>query len=190
METRGNKRRLELLEPSEEDANEIDTTDIDSDNSAASNETKRKKTIPRILDGEFFTIVSEITKSDGKIKIVAKCKICQEEKQGCTSSTGNFLKHYQLKHSSMVEKVKAHINNKTKTAVESSLKQPTLQKFVSNQEQVRNHLIRTLTIKISNNLIDWFIFCLANERFVKFCRRNEHTFQRYSSSIAQNAPRT
>lgn len=96
METRGGKRRFEMLEPIENDI--IDVENEISETAGNVNDPKRRKTVPRILDGEFFSITSEIIEADGKVKVVAKCKICQEEKRGVISSTGNFIKHYQLKH--------------------------------------------------------------------------------------------
>lgn len=59
-------------------------------NDSAAPPTKKARKIPRILDGRYFLIQSNI---DGKVS--AKCQTCGEIRKGNISSTGNFKSHYK-----------------------------------------------------------------------------------------------
>lgn len=63
---------------------------------------KRRK-IPKILDGRFYTIVSNV---DGNIE--AKCEECGEIRKGNLGSTGNFKSHYK-KHKQRAEEVEKYL---------------------------------------------------------------------------------
>lgn len=65
---------------------------------------KRKKIVPRALDGTFFEIVKECGE-----KIEAKCKQCDEIKKGSIKSTGNFLNHYKARHPKEFENLEKHV---------------------------------------------------------------------------------
>lgn len=77
---------------------------LEQESSGTQNAKKRKKT-PKILDGKYFEIVSSVD-VDGNL--TAKCTICDEEKKGNIASTGNFLKHFNLKHPLRLNELKLY----------------------------------------------------------------------------------
>lgn len=91
--------------------------------------TKRAKiTIPRILDGKYFSIISNINGN-----IVARCTECNEQKKGSVTSTGNFKSHFRIKHSEILPTVEAYLKSK---GVETTVAQPTMHRFIFKPEKV------------------------------------------------------
>lgn len=80
--------------------------------------TKKQRSIPRLLDGRYYTIVTDL---DGKIE--AKCITCDELRKGNIKSTGNFLNHYRTKHLSLVVEIEKYINrtNEKDTSVQPAV---------------------------------------------------------------------
>lgn len=80
---------------------------------------KKRKKNPSILNGKFYTIVSE-----NYTGIEAKCTLCGEIKKGHISSTGNFISHYKLKHpyehGKMKEETQLAINSNKVTKMRQS----------------------------------------------------------------------
>lgn len=119
MNTRGRKRAHHELGLDDDDEN-IDRNNLEENSVGA----KRSKTIPRILDGTFFSIVSN---NEGKIE--AECTQCKEIRKGILSTTGNFKSHYRNKHSSMVSALESYLNGQT--IDQKSGRQTTLTEFKS-----------------------------------------------------------
>lgn len=67
---------------------------------------KTKAKIPKILDGTFYTIESNI---DGKI--VAVCNECREKRKGDVWSTGNYKSHYKTKHPKRLVELEKYLNS-------------------------------------------------------------------------------
>lgn len=65
---------------------------------------KKRKVVPRALDGTYFEIVSN---DEGKIE--AKCKICDGVKKGNLKSTGNFINHYKTRHQEVYFDFESHL---------------------------------------------------------------------------------
>lgn len=94
----------------------------ENNNDREQNAPKRAKTsVPRILDGKYFTI-----DSIDKGKVVAKCTKCGETKRGHLTSTGNFKSHYKIKHFSDNNKLSEYLKGHTEEAVKMKTSQPTL----------------------------------------------------------------
>lgn len=83
-------------------------------------EPKRKKTIPRVLDGIFYEIVSQ-----SGTKIEAKCMQCSEIRKGNENSTGNFIIHYKNKHPIEYTKLDQHIKLRNQSVI-VQVKQPNI----------------------------------------------------------------
>lgn len=83
--------------------------------------------MPKIFDGKFYELLNSI---DASGNINAKCTACDEIRKGNVSSTGNFMKHYQLKHPLKLNELKLH--NKVK----ENSKQPN-QPAIGNTYDVR-----------------------------------------------------
>lgn len=102
---------------------------------------KKKRTcIPRILDGTFYCIESNING-----KITAKCCECSELKKGDISSTGNFLNHYRAKHSTLQLQLEQHLKSNNLPQTENT-------SFHVSKEQVKNKkiLLRNSYSKCTN----------------------------------------
>lgn len=92
---------------------------------------KKAKKLAKIFDGKYYAVQSE---SGGSI--VAACTQCHEVKKGNELSTGNFLSHYKLKHSSMVDEMKKYL--KPEKEQKQMHNQPTLHDVVvASPDQVR-----------------------------------------------------
>lgn len=105
-------------------------------------EPKRKKVVPRALDGIFFEIVKECGE-----KIEAKCKQCEEIKKGNIKSTGNFLNHYKTKHPKEFEHLEKHVKF-AKLGCEIKPQQPQISEHFPalTQIEVRSKIDFYLTI--------------------------------------------
>lgn len=97
-------------------------------NESAEPAPKKAKKYPKILDGKYYTIRTESAST-----IEAICTMCQEIRKGNHSSTGNFLSHYKLKHSSMLAEVKKHL--KPEIVEKNSSNQSTLHENVSTSPE-------------------------------------------------------
>lgn len=96
------------------------------------NRPKRiKSSVPLILDGRFFEIVSN---DDGKIR--AKCTECSEMKKGHMSSSANFKSHYRLVHPNTFPKSNDYLEKKTNEHKATEKLQQTLDHFVLNPSKV------------------------------------------------------
>lgn len=92
--------------------------------------SKKKRTIPKILDGTYYEIVKE-----DEDNVDVKCCECGEIKKGNIKTTGNFLTHYQKKHPASVGNLREHLEKKSsdsKKFVQRPIVGPALPK-----EQVR-----------------------------------------------------
>lgn len=69
------------------------------------NANKRIKADPKILDGTYYVVEGR----DGT-NVKAICMECQSAKRGSVNGTGNFTKHYRLKHPELYDKVLEHIS--------------------------------------------------------------------------------
>lgn len=141
--TRGNKRNHGYI--NEENTTEnTDDADNNSENISTGQSveptqkrSKQKETddtsIPRILDGKYFQIVSR-----DKTSVEAKCTECQKQRKGDTKSTGNFMTHYVKEHPDLVKEIKLYKKQKndTQTSTVPSLKQTTLPRFVTIPAQI------------------------------------------------------
>lgn len=65
---------------------------------------KKRKFLPKILDGTFFIVTSQ----DGDT-VEAKCIECNETKKGNTKSTGNFIVHYKKVHAARFKEMEAYL---------------------------------------------------------------------------------
>lgn len=132
IETRSRKRLYSELIGSDTELNENNVNEnIDSIVSVLATEfndqIQNKSSVPRILDGIFFSIVSN---DNGNI--VARCVNCYENRKGNLKSTGNFKSHYRLKHSNLIGKLEEYL--KGKTEIDPKLQQPTLESFTQHEE--------------------------------------------------------
>lgn len=82
-----------------------------------------KKT-PKIFDGRFYVI----EKSCGG-NIEAVCKTCGEVRKGNEASTGNFISHYKIKHSQLLNELKEHTKSENVKKKQLS-QQTTLPEFL------------------------------------------------------------
>lgn len=65
---------------------------LPDDDIQMSNEQKRAKKIPYLLESEFYQLIDW----DGvATNIQAKCTQCKKHVKGQYTSTGNFIKHYK-----------------------------------------------------------------------------------------------
>lgn len=65
------------------------------------NIAKRSKSIPRLLDGKYFSIIKE--KDGTKIDVV--CNLCGSIRKGDLKSTGNFMDHINKSHPTFIKPV-------------------------------------------------------------------------------------
>lgn len=79
---------------------------------------KKAKKTPRILDGTFYSIVSN---NDGKIE--ATCCECGDIRKGDISSTGNFKTHYKLTHPSKMKQLEDYLKKVELVQTEGGTKQ-------------------------------------------------------------------
>lgn len=97
---------------------------------------KKKKNNPKILDGTFYSIVSN--KDD---KVEAKCSDCSKIVKGSVTSTGNFKSHYKM-HPDSLKRLEQHLQNNdsalTNGNLAKTLKQPAIQTLLPSvsEEQV------------------------------------------------------
>lgn len=102
MTTRAQKRtRAHLIEEERQFIENID--DIEIINQENRRPSKKKTTVPKLLDGKYFTIVNR-----QDFNITAKCAICGQERKGTVLSTGNFMDHIKKSHPELVDEVKHH----------------------------------------------------------------------------------
>lgn len=83
-------------------------------NDQAGNEVpvvKKKKKIPRILDGTFYVV--EQHQENGQIK--AKCQECGDIRKGNITSTGNFKTHYKT-HPEKLKDLEEYLKQDASTA--------------------------------------------------------------------------
>lgn len=69
------------------------------------NANKRIKADPKILDGTYYVVECR----EGT-NVKAICTKCNSAKRGSVNGTGNFTKHYRLKHPELYEKMLEHIS--------------------------------------------------------------------------------
>ncbi|XP_055314626.1 uncharacterized protein LOC129575176 [Sitodiplosis mosellana] len=100
----------------------------------------KKKKVPKILDGQFYEIIS----IDEEDRVIAKCTECLEIKKGNLKSTGNFKTHYKI-HGSRLKDLDEYLKNKTFVMPETSN---------SKQSDIRDVLPAVSTDKISSKLLD------------------------------------
>lgn len=81
--------------------------------------TKKPMKFPKILDGIFYTVVSN---NDGNIE--AKCEECGQIKKGNVSSTGNFKSHYK-KYKEKFDELEKYLKA-TDNITEITIKQPSI----------------------------------------------------------------
>lgn len=99
-------------------------TETDSNRSLAHQPPAKKariESVPRILDGKFYTIESNVDE-----KITAKCIQCGEIKKGNRTSTGNFINHYRSRHSDSVKQLDEYLQGNSTGIKQSTLTQMTL----------------------------------------------------------------
>lgn len=77
---------------------------LESDVATDTQATKKPKIIPKIFNGKFYVIENE---TNGSIK--ARCTECNSIIKGQLTSTGNFIKHYHIRHPTKLDELK---NNK------------------------------------------------------------------------------
>lgn len=88
-------------------------------------EPKKAKKIPKMLDGTFYELFGDV---DANGNLNGKCTICNDIRKGNISSTGNFIKHYELKHPLRLNDLKLHSKMKKDT---KQLDQPTINKAIA-----------------------------------------------------------
>lgn len=101
---------------------------LDSCNGQSAAETippsaKKAKRIPKIFDGKYYSVKSDI---EGNIEAI--CTACEEVKRGNYLSTGNFISHYKLKHHDQLQNLKEYTKETVKRR-ESD--QPTLNEVLT-----------------------------------------------------------
>lgn len=112
----------------DEIVNLIDNESDSTENIGAEPPPKKRKQIPRILDGKHFSIVSQVGE-----KIVARCMECDETKKGQLTSTGNFINHYRTKHSPQMTALEQHLKGTGKENATQKVgpRQPTISELTS-----------------------------------------------------------
>lgn len=114
---------------------------------------RMKKACPKLLDGHFFTLETNIESENFDGKIIAKCNECKETKKGLISSTGNFLSHYRTKHKDRVPEMEEYLKKQTDTILTTVNRQP--------------GIIESLKPKCTDKLV--WKYCGHTERFcIKF----------------------
>lgn len=68
---------------------------------------KKAKKIPKILDGKYYTIISN---DESTNKVTATCVDCGELKKGCLSSTENFKSHFEKRHKARFKLLEEYLN--------------------------------------------------------------------------------
>lgn len=139
INTRGRRRLLDYVGATDgeqsNDETEINTQQTNNENVPNTQSTvdpaaKRVKTkIPRILDGQFFSIQSNVNGS-----IDARCLECSKIFKGNLSSTGNFRKHYERSHSNVMKRLNAYLNSRANEHPTKT--QPTLKDFATVQPEM------------------------------------------------------
>lgn len=131
MNARGQKRRS----PVEQEIITVEHNDENSESDDFVNAPKRIKiTIPRILDGTFFTIEKNINGS-----VEARCVECRKIIKGCLTSTGNFKKHITKIHNESLNKLTDHLRTKSDAACSYPKVQTSINTFFrQTPEQVNN----------------------------------------------------
>lgn len=71
---------------------------------------KIKAKIPKILDGTFYTIETNVNG-----KVVAVCVECKEKRRGDVWSTGNYKSHYKTSHQKRLKELENYLNDSKKT---------------------------------------------------------------------------
>lgn len=83
--------------------------------------TKRSKTIPRLLDGKYFEIITSLEDSN----VTARCVTCGKLRKGTLLSTGNFMKHINSCHPSIAPAVEIY-RKEGPTVSSNPSRQPTI----------------------------------------------------------------
>lgn len=108
--------------------NSSESIDVLDENDQQEGKKSKTATIPRILDGKYFTIVSNV---DSKIE--AKCTQCHKKIKGQISSTGNFKLHYRTVHNSTLSTLENYLKNKGDEVGEKNTgRQSSMAQFASN----------------------------------------------------------
>lgn len=119
------------------DPSELDNSSIESE---ILTQVKKPKIEAKIFDGKYYTI----DRVDGKT-IYARCNTCNEIKKGAECSTGNFMKHYKLKHPAQLQALKTYTKSKNSvnTSAASTFTQPTLNEMarILKSDEVYDELI-------------------------------------------------
>lgn len=163
MSTRVQKRLREYLlteenidnnennENNEIDQNESEENDFDEN----PNKKQRNISIPKLLDGTFYAIVSR----DG-MKVVARCLKCGKERKGDISSTGNFMEHIKKSHPDIKEKVEQH--RKHSSDKQQKKHQKTVRDMLTTftQDEVYSKLMWKLFTFL--NVFYWFFQYFSN----------------------------
>lgn len=132
MNTRKRSREIsfdtnQLMENSNDRQNEEE-----EEEEQRSNPTKKiKLKIPRILDGKFFSIISNV---EGKLE--ARCTECGVPKKGLITTTGNFKTHYKLSHPIVYQKLNEYLKEKSTVAAVNVSQQQNLDCFLLSPTKV------------------------------------------------------
>lgn len=156
--TRAQKRtRADLIEEERQFIENIDNIEIiDQENQRPS---KKKSTVPKILDGKYFAIVNR-----QDLNVTAKCAVCGQERKGNVHSTGNFMDHIKKSHPELVDEVKHHRKfgsedqeNKYVKSLHKTLSSFTQEEvnFIKISYHFRNNVFRTLS---HSNLFFYIFF--------------------------------
>lgn len=136
--TRARKRINEYFSSDDQEQNQNNDDVLENDDNEEPAAKRIKMKIPRILDGKYFSIVSNINGN-----ITARCTVCNEEKKGSLTSTGNFKSHFRIKHMAILAKVETYLKaNGGETS--ASMAQPQLHRFVSKPEKVNERMLCNL----------------------------------------------
>lgn len=90
-----------------------------------SSQPKIRKTFPKILDGTYYRVESYDVKS-----VVAVCIICNSEKKGSRTSTGNFIGHFRSKHKDLVPELESYLKRENLSKSEPDITNSSVPRIV------------------------------------------------------------
>lgn len=107
--------------------------------SGSSQPPKVSRKVPKIFDGKYFEVINH----DVNDNVKAKCVTCNEMKNGNTSSTGNFFKHYEKKHPLQLNELKLYTKKKDNLSQKSENTKSSQQRTLpfGSKEDVSSKLI-------------------------------------------------
>lgn len=107
-------------------SNTIELPDIERQPKKSKHDTE--KLLPKILDGNFFSVTKRT--EDGKVETV--CNQCGKIRKGSVTSTGNFISHYRTSHSEQMKDLEAYLKGSPQSNEADNNKRPPRQTLLTD----------------------------------------------------------